>query len=233
LYLLRRPVYFLEISRIEADMGDYKNYAEFNRAKGGCRACPVGKAHNCVVASEGCTESPLVMIVGEAPGADEVKRRRPFIGKSGQILRRAIRPCGYTKHNTLISNSIPCRPEGNKYPDDPQLVHECMSRWLLNEIDLLKPEYMLLLGSKALFALFGLDGITSRRGTWLLLERGSLKIECLPTYHPSYVMRVRNMRGGMEKVADFVADIREVAACAGFLPDLVPGETYCRTSGNA
>jgi uracil-DNA glycosylase family 4 len=210
-------------------MSTYKNYAEFNRAKQGCRACEIGKVYNCVVGSEGCTDNPLVMIVGEAPGADEVRRRRPFIGKSGQVLRRALRPCGYTKHNTLISNTIPCRPLDNQYPDDTLLVGECMARWLHPEIMLLRPKYMLILGAKALNAIFGLDGITARRGKWLLLETGGLRIECLPTYHPSYVLRVRKLKGGHRKVADFVADIREVAACAGFLPELVPGETLWHT----
>jgi len=210
-------------------MAAYESYSEFNKAKLACRECPLWKHHKRVVGSEGNTVDPTVVVIGEAPGADEIKRRRPFVGKAGQVLRRAMRPYGYSKLNTLVTNTIPCRPPQNRYPDDRSVVDTCMNRWLWNELDLLKPQYILMLGAKPLWALFNLDGITSRRGTWFLLQRDSFKAECLPTYHPSYVMRVRNMRSGHQKVSEFLADLREMAMTAGFLPENAPSATNWHT----
>jgi uracil-DNA glycosylase family 4 len=97
-----------------------------------------------------------------------------------------------------------------------------MERWLREELNLLKPKYILMLGANPLKAMFNVDGITSKRGTWYLLQTDSFTAECLPTYHPSYVMRVRNMELGNKKVAEFLADIREMAMTAGFLPEDAP-----------
>jgi len=210
-------------------MSPYDNYDEFRRAKLACRECPLWNHHKRVVGSEGNTVDPTVVIVGEAPGADEVRRRRPFVGKTGQVLRRAMRPYGYNKLNTLVTNTIPCRPPQNCYPSDMSVVDECMGRWFWNELDLLKPKYVLLLGAKPLQALFRVEGITKNRGTWFLLQRDGYRSECLPTYHPSYVMRVRNTRGGHQKVSEFLADLREMAMTAGFLPEDAPSATEWHT----
>lgn len=193
----------------------FKDYAEFEEMKLACDRCPLRKVYDRVVASEGNKKDPAVVIVGEAPGADEVREGRPFVGKAGQVLRNGLRPLGFTKLNTLITNTIPCRPPDNQYPADDKLVFLCMAVWLWHEFDLLKPKVVLLLGAKALRGVLGLSGVTANRGRWFGLHREGWDAEVMATYHPSYVMRLRYSPEGPAKIKEWTGDLEAVAAKAG------------------
>jgi len=195
----------------------FNTYEEFETAKSQCELCPVGKCYNKVVLSEGCKKNPNVVLVGEAPGADEVTHGRPFIGRCGQVLRKAIRNFGYNKGNTLITNTMPCRPPSNQYPDDVEIVGHCMLRWLWNELLLTKPNVIVLLGSKALSGVLDMAGIMSLRGTVFDLEYRGVKAKCIPTYHPSFVMRKRGMKSGPKVTTDFLCDLELAAEMSGIL----------------
>ena len=183
-------------------------YDEFDVQKVQCRECEIGKHYDTVVLSEGCRNNPVVMIIGESPGCTEIEKKRPFIGLAGQKLRHTIGEFGFRTTNTIISNVIPCRPLDNKFPTDRQLVMACVKRWLAQEIAILKPKFLLLLGNQALTYVLGYKGISSKRGEWY-------EGNCMPTYHPSYVLR--KIREGDEQCGmDFRTDIKEVADKAGF-----------------
>ena len=95
----------------------FTTYKQFEEAKTKCRKCEVGNVYDKVVLSDGC-KTARIMIIGEAPGADEVEQGRPFVGKAGKLVRETIKEFGYDETITLISNVIPCRPENNKFPKD-------------------------------------------------------------------------------------------------------------------
>jgi len=197
----------------------FKSYEEFESRKVKCRDCFVGGTYSKVVPSDGCKSVPIVMVIGECPGADEVISGLPFVGKAGKLLRPTLNEFGFSKFNTLISNVMPCRPENNKFPTDRTIVHDCYSKWLREEILLTKVKYLLLLGAQPLKILIGQQGITKVRGQWFDLsfeEHNRNTIKALPTFHPSYVLRKEHMAEGKEIKEQFRNDIKEVAIKAEF-----------------
>lgn len=185
----------------------YENYQEFEECKLKCRDCEVGLVYDKVVASDGCKTNPVVMVIGEAPGRDEIDEGKPFVGKAGKLLRSTLSKYGYTADNHIISNTIPCRPEKNKFPKDKQMVMDCVKKWLINEIDILKPKYILLIGATPMKYLLNMIGITKLRGKTFYFQG----VECMPTYHPSYVLRKQYMKEGDEIRKAFENDIKTVA----------------------
>ena len=115
----------------------YKSYKEFEDAKQKCRECMVGHIYNQVVLSDGNKTNTKILIIGEAPGADEIKEGKPFIGKAGKLLRSTLEKYGINESNSVITNTMPCRPLNNKFPKDKKLVYRCRNRWLKQEIALL------------------------------------------------------------------------------------------------
>jgi len=196
---------------------EYDSYNSFEIAKCACRDCAVGAVYGCVVPSEGCKKNPVVVIVGEAPGEEEVVQGRPFVGRAGEFLRHRLRRFNYTPDSTLITNTIPCRPENNNYPDDKKLVWECTQKWLWSELVMLQPKFVVVLGAKALWTVMMLEGITKCRGSWYTPSNPALDSQCLATFHPSYVMRVQKTGSGDATLAKFEADLHQVAVRAGFI----------------
>jgi len=196
----------------------FSDYVEFEKKKVACRECPIGKTYDCVVRSFGCKNDPVAMVIGEAPGRDEIEEGQPFVGKSGKLLRLTLNEFGYRKNNTLISNVIPCRPENNQFPKDDALVTECFNRWLRNEIVLVGPQFILLVGSQPLKFVLHRQGITKNRGKTFHLPWNK-NISCIPTFHPSYVQRKSHMEDGEEITSLFRRDIKQLAIEAGFFED--------------
>lgn len=188
-------------------------YKDFEEAKLKCRSCSVGLTYNCAVPSDGCKVNPVVLIVGESPGSDELIFLKPFVGKAGKLLRSTLNKFGYRKNNSLITNTIPCHPENNKFPQDNSLVMSCVKKWLYKEIELTNPKLMLLVGAVPTKFLLAKTGITKLRGKWFEYNG----IPCLPTYHPSYVLRKEYMEEGKQIKQDFISDIEMVAKRAGFI----------------
>jgi DNA polymerase len=176
--------------------------AEVIEAIKNCKQCDMHKKCRCPVPGIGSLTAKI-MVIGECPGAEEDEKGEPFIGRCGQVLRGYLNKYGYTKENTYISNVLRCRPEGNKFPKDDELVKNCM-KWLLQEIEILKPRAVLALGNQPLYFLLDDVGITKKRGE--IREKFGTKI--YPTYHPSYVMRQQYAKGN-DVVAIFEADIKK------------------------
>ena len=150
-----------------------------------CNSCKLREMCSRVVTAIGNMESPILMIVGEAPGQEEDETGIPFVGRAGEELREAIRATGViNKKNTLITNTVHCRPPKNKFPTD-ETAEICVSKWLSKEIEIAKPNRLLLVGSKPLKYVAGLNGITASRGQWYKVGG----IRTMATFHPSYVIR--------------------------------------------
>lgn len=171
-----------------------------------CNACHMRSGCQQVVPPVGAFSNPILLIVAEAPGQSEDECGEPLCGPAGQLLREVLRGTKIlNRSNTVLSNVMKCRPPKNKFPKDdcPTL---CFGKWLAKEIDILKPERMLLLGNVPLEYVANMDGITRARGNWLL-ARG---VRSMPTFHPSYILRTD--RDGMHFHRDtFESDIAEVA----------------------
>lgn len=130
-----------------------------------------------------------VMLVGEAPGADEDRIGKPFMGRSGQLLDRMLATIGLDRSQVYVANIVPWRPPGNRTPT-PQEIAICKP-FIERQIELASPEFLLCLGGPAAQNLLGLkDGILRTRGRWFTYKTGDgREIRALPTLHPAYLLR--------------------------------------------
>ncbi len=135
-----------------------------------------------------------VMLIGEAPGRDEDRQGRPFVGRSGQLLDRMLEAIGLDRkakdpeRAVLISNVIFWRPPGNRKPTEAEAAH-CLP-WLIRTIEIVQPEIIVCLGATPAQRLTGrTQGILKLRGNWLEYELGERRIPLLPTLHPAYLLR--------------------------------------------
>lgn len=140
------------------------------------------------VFADGNPAAPLV-VVGEAPGADEDRIGRPFVGRAGQLLDRMLAAIGIDRRSAYIMNVLYWRPPGNRKPT-PGEIAACLP-FVRRQIALVAPKVVLLAGGTAVSALLGQDGITRLRGKWFELSLPGLAapLPALATFHPSYLLR--------------------------------------------
>ncbi len=151
-----------------------------------CQQCPLAKTRQNVVFGEGSGRSGL-MFVGEGPGADEDRTGRPFVGRAGDLLTKMILAMGLKREDVYIANTVKCRPPGNRVPSPEE--REACSPFLLDQIRILNPKYMVLLGQTAMQALLSrTEGISRLRGQECRLPDFP-GVRVLPTYHPAYLLR--------------------------------------------
>lgn len=140
------------------------------------------------VFADGVAGSNL-MVIGEAPGADEDQMGKPFVGVSGQLLDKMLEAIGHSRQtNAYISNIVPWRPLGNRTPDQA-IIAMCLP-FIKRHIELAKPKAILMLGGVAAKSLLETEeGITRIRGKWRELTFSGQKYAAMPTYHPAYLLR--------------------------------------------
>src|SRR5216684_1510128 len=148
-----------------------------------------GTATNTVFA-DGAADAPL-MVIGEAPGADEDRLGKPFVGRAGQMLDRMLAAIGCDRRrNAYITNMLFWRPPGNRKPTAEEIA-ACLP-FVFRHIALVAPEAVMLCGGTATSALLGAaEGITRLRGRWFDLAVDGLPrpVPALATYHPSFLLR--------------------------------------------
>ena len=154
-----------------------------------CRACRLGEGRRRAAYGEGVA-SPLVLVVGEGPGAEEDAQGRPFVGPAGQLLDKMLGSVGLSRSsNCYIANIVKCRPPGNREPA-PDEREACLP-WLERQIEALRPAFILAMGRTAATSFLGsADGIGKLRGRWFK-RRG---IPLLATYHPSALLRDETLK---------------------------------------
>jgi len=129
-----------------------------------------------------------VMLVGEAPGADEDRAGLPFVGRSGQLLDRMLAAIGLSrKDDVYIANLLPWRPPGNRTPT-PQEVAICLP-FIQRQIELASPDILVCVGAPSAQGLLGFKGIMASRGKWVEYDTGSRRIRAIATLHPAYLLR--------------------------------------------
>ncbi len=160
-----------------------------------CAHCTVATAHTQTVFGEGNADAVL-MFVGEAPGADEDRTGRPFVGRAGQKLDEIIQAMELRREDVYIANVLKSRPLDNRAPL-PSEVDLC-SPFLAEQIRIIRPRVLVSLGGPATKFMLGTNvGITRLRGIWANYDAGGLVIPVMPTFHPAYLLRnyTRDTRG--------------------------------------
>jgi DNA polymerase len=152
--------------------------------------CALKRTATNTVFADGTPGAP-VMIIGEAPGADEDRLGRPFVGRSGQLLDRMLASISLDRrHNVYISNVLFWRPPGNRKPTNDEIA-ACLP-FVWRHIALARPKVVVLCGGTAASALLNrAEGITKLRGRWFDLAVPGLDqpVPTLATYHPSFLLR--------------------------------------------
>jgi DNA polymerase len=166
-----------------------RTLAELRNALEKFEDCPLKKTATHLVFADGNPDASI-MVVGEAPGADEDRLGVPFVGVSGQLLDRAFAAIGLDRTKIYISNILPWRPPGNRQPT-PHETALCLP-FIERHIELVSPEILILVGGTAAKTLLKTnEGIVKLRGKWHAYQSPELKkpIQTLATFHPAYLLR--------------------------------------------
>ena len=161
----------------------YDNWEQLEETAKECKKCKLCQNRNNVVFGTGNRQASL-MFIGEGPGADEDLQGTPFVGKAGKLMNMAFEAIGLKREEVYIANIVKCRPPGNRNPQDDE-ANACLD-YLRNQVILVKPKIIVLLGSVALKNILGKEyGITASRGKWI--ERKGILY--MPTWHPAALLR--------------------------------------------
>jgi DNA polymerase len=161
------------LDKIRADLGD-------------CQRCKLWKTRTNIVFGEGNPKAEL-MIVGEAPGADEDASGRPFVGRAGQLLTKMIEAIQFNREDVYIANILKSRPPDNRNPEADE-TKACIP-FLYRQIAVIRPKLIVTLGNPATQGLLDTKvGITKLRGEFQEYPRLP-GIKVLPTFHPAYLLR--------------------------------------------
>jgi uracil-DNA glycosylase len=155
----------------------------------GFDACPLKRTATNTVFADGNPAAPI-MIIGEAPGADEDRIGKPFVGRAGQLLDRMLAAIGLDRTGVQITNVIYWRPPGNRKPTAAEIA-SCLP-FVFRHIALSRPKVLVLAGGTAASALLPMsEGITRLRGRWFDLAIPGLDapLPTLPMFHPAYLLR--------------------------------------------
>lgn len=154
-----------------------------------CTRCALAKlGRHTIVFGDGDPNARL-MFVGEGPGADEDAQGLPFVGRAGQLLNNMIAAMGLKREEVYIANIVKCRPPQNRVPE-PEEANTC-SPFLFRQIDVIRPEVIVALGSTAATYLLGAKSpLAALRGRVHSFHGSKLIV----TYHPAYLLRDPNQK---------------------------------------
>jgi DNA polymerase len=193
-----RPARAVSTSALPAGPADAARIAaacntleELRAALDSFTGCALRDTATRLVFADGAAQTNL-MLIGEAPGAEEDRAGKPFIGPAGQLLDKMLASINLDRSKLRIVNAVPWRPPGNRTPTESEIA-VCLP-FLHRHIALIRPDVLLLLGgvaAKAMLPAHRASGIRRLRGQWHKLEIPGLtsEISTLPTYHPAYLLR--------------------------------------------
>ena len=157
----------------------------------GCRACELRSGCTQTVFGVGSTRADL-LVIGEAPGADEDRQGEPFVGRAGQLLNAMLLAMGLQREAVFIANIVKCRPPNNRDPM-PEEALRC-EPYLLRQIALVEPRMILAVGRIAAQNLLKTD-ITVGKLRGRVHAFGDRRIPLVVTYHPAYLLRSPEQKG--------------------------------------
>ncbi len=151
------------------------------------KKCDLKKNAKNIVFSDGNPKSKI-MLIGEAPGANEDDEGLPFVGRAGMLLDKMLAAINLDRKKVYISNIINYRPPENRRPTDEEIKRYLP--FITKHIEIINPKILVLLGSTAMNALIGNDVVISKmRGKWIKKEFGNCKTSVIITFHPAFLMR--------------------------------------------
>jgi DNA polymerase len=171
-----------------AAAGAANSLVELKAAMEAFEGCALKRTANNTVFADGVAEG-RVMLIGEAPGRDEDRIGKPFVGRAGQLLDKMLASIGLDRHkNAYITNVINWRPPDNRDPS-PEEAAICLP-FLRRHIELANPGIIVLLGAVAARHVMGItEGIMRTRGRWMEYRVGDAMVPVMPTLHPAYLLR--------------------------------------------
>ena len=176
----------------------FETWEELEKSIENCNKCKLFQTRKNIVFGVG-NRNADIMFIGEGPGADEDEQGEPFVGKAGKLMNMAFDVVGIKREEVYIANIVKCRPPNNRNPEDDEAT-ACLD-YLRNQVILVKPKIIVLLGSVALKNILGKEyGITASRGK--VIEKNG--IIYVPTWHPAALLRDEN------KKIDFIRDLQLV-----------------------
>ena len=169
-----------------------------------CTLCTLSQSRTKIVFGEGDPDA-LLMFIGEAPGEEEDRTGRPFVGKAGQLLTKILQSVDLKREEVYIANMVKCRPPGNRTPTQSEM-DSCFP-YLEAQIAIINPSIIITLGSTStLYLLSKKEPISKLRGQWFDW-RGGKKI--FPMFHPSFLLRYDSRQPGSPRYLTW-KDIQEV-----------------------
>ena len=184
-----------------------RSYDEVQKIASSCTNCQLSKGRTKVVFGNGPHPCDL-MLIGEAPGAEEDLQGLPFVGRAGQLLSQILASVGINRPNDIyIANTVKCRPPENRAPQAEE--QEACSRFLYAQIfQFVKPKIILLAGAPAVKAVLrSSEPMTQIRGKWTKLP--GTDIDVMPIFHPAYLLRNPSKEKGKPKWLTW-QDVQEV-----------------------
>ena len=153
-----------------------------------CECCPLFATRNNIVFSDGSNKAKI-MLIGEAPGADEDKLAKPFVGRAGKLLNEFLRSAGINRDEDLyIANTLKCRPPENRKPTKEE--KKACEKFLQAQIEIIKPKIIVLCGATAMESFLDKKlKISKVRGQIFENIKGYEGIKFIPILHPSYLLR--------------------------------------------
>jgi uracil-DNA glycosylase len=182
-------------------------------AAAGCKACDLWKLGTQTVFGEGSAHA-RVMMVGEQPGDKEDLQGKPFVGPAGIVLDKALVAAGIDRKDVYVTNIVKhfkWEPRGKRrlHKKPNALEISACRPWLQAEINVVKPQVVVLLGATAAQGVLGSQfRVTRQRGQWV---RSNIAPLVMATVHPSSILRAPDDDSRHEEMRKFVVDLRRVA----------------------
>jgi DNA polymerase len=175
-------------------MGKKENLVKLNRKIKSCKRCPLGKLRKNAVPGEGPVEAKI-MSLGVAPGVEEDRSGKPFVGRAGKFLNELLKVAKIKRDKIFITSILKCLPQPpiNRRPKREE-IDACLP-WLKKQIEIINPKYFILLGEVAFSVFFPKQKLKDFRGKWIKKD-GKFYF---PTYHPAAGLRFPKIKKILEK----------------------------------
>lgn len=174
-----------------------------------CQECGLAQGRTLVVPGEGPHDAEI-MFVGEAPGFQEDRQGRPFVGPAGQLLEQLLAVIGLKRNQVYICNVIKCRPTDNRDPL-PAEIASC-KHWLDDQLRIVQPKIIVTLGRFSMSRWFPGQSISRIHGRHIQQEGRII----FPMYHPAAALHQQNLRGALEddikKLPALLEEARKLSA---------------------
>ena len=171
----------------EISLDKANNLERLKKSISQVKNCTLKKNAKNLVFSDGNPKSKI-MIIGEAPGANEDEEGLPFVGRAGALLDKMLSAIDLNRKKVYISNIINFRPPDNRRPTEEEIKRYLP--FIIKHIEIINPKILVLLGSTAMNALIGNEVVISKmRGKWIEKKFGNCKTSVIITFHPAFLMR--------------------------------------------